>query len=102
MKMNRVGRWFIALTLGVYLVGFASAQEQDRTKDPLAEPPAQQSDGKSGDSEHTQDPLADSKANSAAGKQNETKTQNPLTGAPQQPAEKKATGSSSATCRRTC
>ncbi len=92
MKMNRVGRWFIALTLGVYLAGFASAQE--RTKDPLAEPSAQQSDQKSGDSEHTKNPLTDSTANSAAEKQNEpekqneTKTQNPLAGAPGQPAEK--------------
>ena len=86
MKMNRVGRWFIALTLGVYLAGFASAQE--RTKDPLAEPSAQQSEQKSGDSEHTKDPLADSTANKAPEKQNETKTQNPLAGAPQQPAEK--------------
>ena len=86
MKINQVGRWFVALTLGMYLAGFASAQE--RTRDPLAEPSAQQSDQKSGDSEHTKDPLADSTANSAPAKQNETKTQNPLAGAPQKPAEK--------------
>ena len=86
MKMNRVGRWFIALTLGLYLAGFASAQE--RTKDPLAEPLAQQSDQKSGDSEQTKNPLTDSTANAAPEKQNETETQNPLAGAPQQPAEK--------------
>jgi membrane-associated phospholipid phosphatase len=77
MKIIRITCLTIVLVVLGCCQGLVLAQE--RTKDPLAEPP-RNSDQNSGVQEHTQNPLSDSANKPAPEQQKETQTTNPLSG----------------------
>ena len=81
MKINQVACWMFSLMLLGSSAGLASAQE--RTNDPLAEPPrsaVQKPDQNSGVQERTQNPLSDSANKPAPEKPKDAQTKNPLSG----------------------
>jgi membrane-associated phospholipid phosphatase len=89
MKTNQVACWILSAMLLGYAAGSASAQE--RTKDPLAEPPrnsVQGAEQNSGVQEHTQNPLSDSGTKAGPEKPTDARTKNPLSAETQATPEK--------------